>query len=104
MSNTQPQIDKSIASTTITTIEQIIKAPYEEIEYGRAVLVARKNSGERVLHSGRIVGRKHPFLTLRRKSHTVDVNLNEMDWKLNDWIPIRSPIEKQQIKQQYKDC
>lgn len=99
--STKPPVDDSITSTTVSSVTDLIKAPYDEIEYGRAVFVAQKENGDRVLHSGRVVSRNYPFITLRRKSHRVEVNLKDRDWELDDWMPIRSPIEKRQIEAEY---
>ena len=101
--NSNPEIDDSITSVDITCVTDLVKAPYEEVEYGRAVLVALKQNGAKEKRSGRVVQRSYPFIVLRRGSYTVEVNLGEMDWNLDDWIPIRSPIEKEQIEQEYTE-
>lgn len=101
---TQPmktKIDDTLTSTDIATVQQLLQAPPEAVEYGRAVLVREKPNGKAVQHTGRVVNRSHPFVTLRQESYTVEVNLEEYEWTLRDWIPIRSPTERLLIKQEW---
>jgi hypothetical protein len=91
-----------VSSVQIDTVTGLLNASFDDIEYGRVVVTRKKAGGERVLHSGRIVDRSFPFVTLRQGEYSVDVNLTEYSWELTDWIPVRSPIEKQMIQKEYQ--
>jgi len=97
----KPEINDSINSVDVSNVTDLVKAPYEEVEYGRAVLVALKQNGAKEKHSGRVIQRNYPFVTLRRGTYTVEINLEDMNWNLDDWMPIRSSVEKLQIEQEY---
>ena len=96
-----PKTDTSLKSTDITTTSQLIQAPIDQVECGRAVLVRRNEADKVVQHAGRVSTRSYPFITLRQASYTVEVNLEKYNWDLADWMPIRSPIERMQIKQEW---
>lgn len=78
----------------IQTIEQLLAAPFEKIEYAEVRLI-RDDGRERI--SGRVVERWEHDLTLRYRGHDHTVS-NADEWDLRRFQPVTSAGERRLIE------
>lgn len=97
-----PSVNESLSSSDIETTTDLLRAPFEEVEYGRVHLSSKSDRGDRSLEGGRVINRTETIITVKLRGHTHDIDLSE-DWTLTEWCPIRSPIERQQIEQEWAE-